>query len=209
MKKNKLYDSIVSSPEFWDERYRNNETGWDIGGPTPVFKEWIDTQLAKKSICILGAGNGWDAVYFAKLGHKVTAVDFSFEAIKNIKALASENNVILTTLEEDIFNLDNSFSNMFDVVLEYTCFCAIDPDNRNKYISVVNAILKPDGLFVALLFPLLKDYYNSGPPFHVDLNKTIKLFNKYFKIIDKIKPKLSIASRIDKEVLAIMRKNGK
>ena len=40
-------NSDVSSYKFWDECYQNNDTGWDLGGPTPIFVDWcnkLDTQ---------------------------------------------------------------------------------------------------------------------------------------------------------------------
>ena len=40
----------VENSEFWDHKYKNNETKWDIGCPTPVFKEWVETLDPKKSI---------------------------------------------------------------------------------------------------------------------------------------------------------------
>ena len=25
-------------PQFWEDIYKKNDTGWDLGGPTPIFE---------------------------------------------------------------------------------------------------------------------------------------------------------------------------
>ena len=78
-------------------------------------------------------------------------------------------------LHLDIFKLPQYFNNYFDIVIEYTCFCAIDPKTRVNYIKMVKDILKPRGKFIGLLFPLDLNTNADGPPFHIDLNKTLLL----------------------------------
>ena len=87
MTRQKIDSSI---PEFWNNIYQSGDMEWDIGRPTPVFNQWIKSQKKSLSICILGAGNGWDALNFAKKGHTVTAVDFAISAIKNMQHSAEE-----------------------------------------------------------------------------------------------------------------------
>ena len=26
-------------PQFWEDIYKKNDTGWDLGGPTPIFEK--------------------------------------------------------------------------------------------------------------------------------------------------------------------------
>ena len=197
-----------SKPEYWEKSYKSGEMGWDIGEPTPVFNSWIQTQKESLSICILGAGNGWDALHFAEKGHKVTAVDFAESAVLNMNVAAAKRGLKLNILHMDIFNLDEIFTNTFDIVLEYTCFCAIDPDQRDVYISLVNHILNPSGKFVGLLFPTDKNFDSDGPPFGVDIDTTLNLFSKYFTVIEKEIPSNSIKRRKGREIFVILKKNG-
>ena len=60
----------VSSSKFWDDCYINDNTGWDIGSVTPVFKDWCNNLQKKYSIFVPGAGNGYDPLYFESKGHK-------------------------------------------------------------------------------------------------------------------------------------------
>jgi hypothetical protein len=121
---------------------------------------------------------------------------------------AAKRGLKLNILHMDIFNLDEIFTNTFDIVLEYTCFCAIDPDQRDVYISLVNHILNPSGKFVGLLFPTDKNLDSDGPPFGVDIDTTLNLFSKYFTVIKKEIPSNSIEGRKGREIFVILKKNG-
>ena len=198
----------VFTPDYWEESYQSGKIGWDIGEPTPIFKNWIQSKTNPLSICILGAGNGWDALHFSKLRHIVTAVDFTEGAVKNMNDSAQSLRLSLNVLHLDIFDLSQHFYQDFDVVLEYTCFCAIDPTRRKDYIEMVKHILKPEGELVGLLFPIDKNPNDDGPPFGVDLNDTILLFSRYMKLLKKEIPQLSIERRKGREVFVIFRKDG-
>ena len=198
----------VFSPDYWEESYQSGEMGWDLGRTTPVFENWIQYKSNPLSICILGAGNGWDALHFSKLGHTVTAVDFAESAINNMNKSAQRYDLSINVLHLDIFDLSQNFHQDFDVVLEYTCFCAIDPARSIDYIEMVNHILKPEGELVGLLFPIDKDQNDDGPPFSVDLNATILIFSRYMRLIKKEIPQLSIERRKGREVFVIFRKDG-
>jgi len=200
--------SPSSFPEYWEEAYVADDMGWDLGGPTPVFKAWIQTEPSPLNICILGAGNGWDAIEFTQSGHKVTAVDFAESAVKNMKNAAITNKVEFTILHCDIFNIDDFYFQKFDVVLEYTCFCAIDPSQRINYIQLVNNLLKPGGRFVGLLFPTDKLPSDGGPPFAVNIDNTLSQFQNHFTLEKRQEHELSISPRKGREEFIILRKHG-
>ena len=85
--------SITSSmPEYWENFYKSGDMGWDLGEPTPIFDNWITSQTGPLSICIFGAGNGWDAINLAKKGHNVTVVDFAKQPIERMKLEAKKYN---------------------------------------------------------------------------------------------------------------------
>ena len=195
-------------PEYWEQAYQTGDMEWDLGGPTPIFSQWIDSQKDTLTICILGAGNGWDAINIAKKGHSVTAVDFARSAIKNMHNIAEEEKVKLNLVQSDIFDLGTIYDSCFDVVLEYTCYCAIHPSRRIDYVNIVYKILKPHGKLVALFFPIDKILNDDGPPFGVDLDLTLKSFLKYFTLITKKISNLSIDQRNGKEIFVILSKNG-
>lgn len=89
--------SSVNSQEFWNEKYLNREDNWELNHPTQVFVELINSPfgLEKGKLLVLGCGSGHDAILFAENGFKVTANDFSSQAIsrarKNAEIKKNEN----------------------------------------------------------------------------------------------------------------------
>ncbi|MDC1203983.1 TPMT family class I SAM-dependent methyltransferase, partial [Salibacteraceae bacterium] len=72
--------------EYWNSRYINEETGWDIGYPSTPLKEYIDTlEDHNLKILIPGAGNAYEAEYLHTRGFEnVKVVDISEEACKKL-----------------------------------------------------------------------------------------------------------------------------
>src|SRR5262249_29778781 len=140
----------VNSPDKWEADYQHGTDGWDLGGPTPVFKRLASSNRFKPGrMIVLGAGRGHDAREFSRQGFEVTAVDFSSYAAEQMRKLANSNAPI-EILQRDIFTLPHDLDNSFDYLLEYTCFCAIDPKRRAEYADLVKRLLKPDGIYIDL-----------------------------------------------------------
>lgn len=48
---------------YWSERYKNKDTGWDIGSVSTPIKSYIDQlQDTSKKILIPGCGNGYEGI---------------------------------------------------------------------------------------------------------------------------------------------------
>ncbi len=183
--------------------YKNDQAGWDLKSSNPVFNEILreNKLINPGEILIIGCGKGYDAVAAAKAGYQVTAVDFSSFAIDFAKNLAVQENVLINFLVEDFYNLNYSFENKFDIVYDYTTFCAVNPKRRNEYAETVSSILKPGGKLLALLFPVEKR--EGGPPYGIDVIEFYKLFSKYLKLEFSSKQINSIKPRRGREVLQV------
>ena len=198
-------DDNVSNPKFWNNLYKTGSSKWDLGAETPFFKSWIKNLPTAQKVCVLGCGNGYDAILFAKEGHEVIAIDFSSIAINNIKSRIKHTNLNIKLISLDLFNLDTIYCEYFDYVVEYTCFCAIDPSKRIDYRDIVYHILKKNGIFASLFFPI-KNGNTEFPPFYVDLKKTLSMFEQKFKLISKYIPKNSIKQRLGNEIFCELKK---
>jgi SAM-dependent methyltransferase len=197
----------VNSPLKWDENYADKRDGWDLGGPTPVFKRLTlraSRGLVPGRMIVLGAGRGHDAREFARHGFQVTAVDFASQAVQEMHRLASTE-ASIEILQHDIFTLPETLNHSFDYVLEYTCFCAIDPKRRAEYADLVTRLLKPNGIYIDLAFPL--DGRKGGPPFAVSALEILSLFQERgFKLRSREIPADSISPRRGAEELFIFQK---
>jgi SAM-dependent methyltransferase len=195
----------VNLPDKWDENYQQGTDGWDLGRPTPVFQRLISSRELKPGrMVVLGAGRGHDAREFARHGFQVTAVDFSSQAVQEMHRLASPDAPV-EILQHDIFTLPDTLNSSFDYVLEYTCFCAIDPTRRAEYADLVTRLLKPGGIYIDLAFPL--DGRKGGPPFAVSAKEVLDLFQaRGFKLISREKLVDSVKPRRGAEELFIFQK---
>lgn len=125
--------------EYWENRYKTNDIGWDTGTITTPLKEYID-QIENKNLKILipGAGNGYEFDYLVTNGFKNThVVDISETPVENLRLKNPnfENQII----ETDFFEHDNSY----DLIIEQTFFCALIPSLRNDYVNKAHKLLKP------------------------------------------------------------------
>ena len=196
----------VNHSQFWEDIYLENDTGWDLRGVTPFFDS-ISNELIQGKVCILGCGRGYDAIMFAEKGFDVTAVDFAPTPISELNKLAIQKSVIITTVQDDIFSLVEKFPDTFDYVIEQTCFCAINPNRRKEYETLVRTILKPDGKLVGLWFPLDKSQEEGGPPFGTTIYEVKSIFNSGWKIEKENFPSQSVEPRKGREKLIIFKKN--
>jgi len=189
----------------WDFYYESNQDNWDLGGATPVFKRLASSaRFTPGRMLVLGAGRGYDAREFSRHGFQVTAVDFASKAVDEMKRLA-EPDAPVDILQQDIFTFPNEYDETFDYILEYICFCAIDPNRRNEYADVVKRLLKPNGLFIDLAYPM--DKRPGGPPFGFSAEELLGLFDERgFKLLSREKPVDSIKPRRHAEELFIFQK---
>ncbi len=198
--------SDVNSPSFWEENYRQGRTGWDLGMPTPVFQRIATSgEFPPGKMLVLCAGRGYDARLFARLGFKVTAVDFAESAVKEMQAI-DDPRASMEVMQADIFDLPVFMDEEFDYILEYTCFCAIDPQRRAEYILSVTNLLKPGGIYIALAFPI--GGRAGGPPFVVSPDELIgSLSERGFVLLLREVPKDSVPGRQGIEELIVLKKS--
>jgi SAM-dependent methyltransferase len=192
----------VNFPDKWQADYERKTDGWDLGGPTPAFRRLAESgKFRPGRMIVLGAGRGHDARMFARHGFEVTAVDFAAHAVDEMRRLALAEAPV-AILQYDLFSLPADLDGVFDYVLEYTCFCAIDPERRGEYAALVNRLLKPDGMYIDLAFPL--DGRAGGPPFAVSAAEMVKLFQERgFELSSREIPADSILQRRGKEELFV------
>lgn len=163
--------------EFWNNRYQNQEIGWDVGYISTPIKEYID-QLKDKSIKILipGCGNAHEAEYLFNNGfNNIYLVDLSPIALDNFKKRIP-NFEPSHLICDDFFSLNDNF----DLIIEQTFFCAINPNLRTKYAIQMAKILTEKGKLIGLLFN--EELNNDKPPFGGNKEEYLKTFSPYFDI---------------------------
>ncbi|MEE4216474.1 MAG: class I SAM-dependent methyltransferase [Xanthomonadales bacterium] len=111
---------------------------------------WIDGQLdlEGKRVVDLGCGPGLYARRMAKLGARVTGIDFSANSLEYARSRDMRN---MEYIEADY--LEDDLPGGFDIaVLIYYDFCAMAPDKRNRLLQKIRVMLNPGGHLVLDLY---------------------------------------------------------
>jgi SAM-dependent methyltransferase len=168
---------MIFNEDFWDTKYKTNKTGWDLGQVSPPLKTYFD-QLTNKELKILipGGGNSHEAEYLLNIGFtNVYVVDISKLALDNLKqrvpSFPSSN-----LIHQNFFELEQTF----DLIIEQTFFCALNPNLRKNYVDKMHSLLKENGKLVGLLFDARLN--EDHPPFGGDKKEYIELFKNQFII---------------------------
>lgn len=161
---------------FWNSRWENNETGWDIGSASSAISEYF-LQVENKEIKILipGCGNAHEAELLLEEGFKnLTLLDIAPKACELISKRFSHHEV--EVICEDFFEHQGKY----DVIIEQTFFCALDVNLRAKYVEKMHSLLNEGGKIVGVLFN--KNFGNPFPPFGGNEEEYRKLFEEKFEI---------------------------
>lgn len=195
---------MVTNSEYWEQRYQEQRTRWDLGQAAPPFVSLLQSPTAPSPgrTAVVGCGRGYEALLFASHGFDVIGFDFAPSAITQATSLAKSAEISAQFLQRNIFDLPTEFTNYFDYVVEHTCFCAIDPTQRQAYVQVVKTILKPEGELIGLFFTHNRP---GGPPFGVTPEEIKQYFAADFEIISLTPVTNSVPERQQEEHLGRLR----
>jgi SAM-dependent methyltransferase len=184
--------------DFWESRYTGADTGWDLGGPSTPLKEYID-QLTNTELRILipGAGRAYEAEYLHRRGFKnvfvIDLADAPFtDLLERCPDFPKEHLIV-----GDFFEHQASY----DLIIEQTFFCALDPSLRERYVKKMHELLVPVGKLVGVLFDDPQPGRVPGmPPFGGNAMEYNALFRTLFPQVSFERCHNSISPRAGREV---------
>lgn len=192
------YSTTMNSfdKNFWSSRYADQDTGWDLGhvsGPMQYLMDILQDKQTK--ILLPGAGNSYEAEYLHHKGFThVTVLDIASAPLKTIQERVPTFPAQYL-IEQDFFQHEGEY----EVILEQTFFCALDPVLRLSYVQQMHRLLQPKGMLAGVLFgvPLNRD----KPPFGGSQEEYETLFSPYFDLHTLIPCVYSENSRAGRELL--------
>lgn len=197
----------VSSPEFWNQRYLAGTTGWEKGRCAPPIARLLAEGLVPPGshIAVVGAGRGNEALEAARLGYRVTAIDFAPEAVLAIRRQAQSAGLDVAALEADLFSLGATHAGAFHAVLEHTCFCAIEVARRDEYVEVMHALLGEGGVLFGLFYVPSRD---GGPPYTTSEAELTERFSPRFDLTRLVRAPDSFPERLGEELEVVARRRA-
>jgi len=145
--------------EYWDGFYQKQDVRLSIPSQ---FATFVASEYLGRfgSLVDIGCGNGRDSLFFASLGLKVVAVDYSLSAVESAKSRSKDGAIFLHGDISD-GNLSKSVKNLLnteDDLLIYSRFFihAITDDQEAQLWGIVSNITKAGDVF-ALEFRTQRD----------------------------------------------------
>ncbi len=172
-----MYIMQQLNAEYWEQRHQKNDTPWHLKDVSQPLATYID-QIGNKNISVLipGAGHYHEAKYLWKKGFRDIAIcDISPTAIAKIKVKLDEFKGI-QYITDDFFKI----SGKYDLILEQTFFCALNPYYRQTYVEKMKDILSDSGKLVGVLFA--SHFLFEGPPYGGDIQEYKELFKNILHI---------------------------
>jgi len=165
--------------KYWQKRYEEDNTGWDVGHATPPITTYFD-KVADKSAKILipGCGNAYEAAYLWEQGFaNVYLCDWAASPLAKF-ADSHPEFPKEQLINADFFKLEEGG---FDFVVEQTFFCALPRNRRADYAKKVAELLKSKGKLVGLLFGV--EFEREGPPFGGSKEEYVDCFTPHFSTV--------------------------
>ena len=174
--------------EFWNKRYSDKNYAYGID-PNVFFKEQIGKLKAGK-LLLPGEGEGRNAVYAAKRGWEVTAVDFSVKAQIKANNLAAEHDVSLNYIIDNLMQAEIPLEEFDAAAFIYV---HLTNEDAEKVLPKVIAGLKTGGTFFMECYSEKQLGRKSGGP--KDINRLYSVTQ-----VRKLLSELQISKLIEEEI---------
>lgn len=145
---------LRDEPAFWDGLYGDRSRGvpFFVNVPDENLVELLRNDGGRTGRAIdIGCGPGRNALFLAKRGWAVEAVDLSPVAIGWARERAAEAGLDLSFYCGSVISLELEAAG-YDLVYDSGCLHHIPPHRRPAYLRLVRRLLKPDGHFGLVCF---------------------------------------------------------
>ena len=143
----------------WDARYA--EPGYTFGEEANDFLAKHFNCIPKGNVLCLAEGEGRNAVFLAKQGYRVTAVDASAVGLDKAMQLADKHNVEIETLQADLAEYVIEPNYWQGIV---SIFCHLPVELRTQvHASVSEGLVKGGCLILEAYTPAQIEFATGGP----------------------------------------------
>lgn len=146
--------------EFWNAKFERNDYFYGTR-PNQYIKQQSTLLKHGSAIACLGEGEGRNAVYLARRGHDVVALDSSDVGLQKACELALVHDVVIQTLCLDLSEW-HPCEHVYDGVV--TSFCHLSEPLRTHVWERVASSLVTGGYFIGEFFSHRQLEFQSGGP---------------------------------------------
>jgi SAM-dependent methyltransferase len=167
-----------NTPQFWDERFKQEFTPWDLGDVPQALRDFVARDSAPRTVLIPGCGNGYELQFLSDAGWNATAIDFSPAAVSRARALVGP--WAARVVEADFFSWQPDQA--LGLIYERAFLCALPPAMRPQVAARYADLLPPGGLLAGFFF------FGSapkGPPFGIARAELEALLTLHFALVEE------------------------
>lgn len=202
----------------WNQRYEVGETPWDKGAAAPPLQEIMERPEAvewfgRGPVVVPGCGTGHDVRWLAqRLGAEVPVwgIDLAPLALERAQAFDRLPNV--SYFCADWFGWRPKIEGPVSEqprrrpssIFEHTCFCAIHPSERERYIDQCARVLDQGGHLIGVFF--IETGIEEGPPWKSSVTELERRFARDFELAWSQVPQFSYPGREGAEQIMIWRR---
>lgn len=150
---------------FWNDRYKSDEYFYGEE-PNAFIKEQAFRLTNYHKVIAFAEGEGRNAVFLPRQGHKVTAIDYSEDGLEKTKKLAEKHNVEVHTKKVDLL-ADSSPVNEYDAAI--MVFGHFHNDHQKMILDKMIQTIKPGGLIMFEVYSKKQINYGTGGPKDIDM----------------------------------------
>ena len=170
----------MSQKEFWNDKFSKVDYFYGIN-PNEFLASNIGLLNNHKKLLCLGEGEGRNAIFFAKNGFEVSAIDASDLGLEKLQNRAVEEKLDIKTVCMDL-NFWKA-EEKYDVIM--ASYLHLLKNEREELFKKIEETLNINGYFIAEFFSTKQLSYNSGGPKDLDLLYSVENFSNHFNLCKK------------------------
>ena len=159
-----VMQETVQTAEHWDEQYRSGRVPWETGRPSRELQRVLRAlRLPPGRAVDFGCGTGASAVWLARQGFRVTAVDLSSWAIRRARRRAAAAEVEVDFRIGDM-TAPGLVCGPCEFFFDGGCYHAVRRANAAGYFRAVEQITRPRAWGLVLAGNAAEPEDEDGPP---------------------------------------------
>ncbi|KAI6661074.1 hypothetical protein LOD99_13796 [Oopsacas minuta] len=194
--------SNTFSLEYWENLWNTRKTPWQCEEVRNDVVKYYDQMTDKgelKRILVPLCGKTLEMKFLYERGHEVVGIDLSYKACKEFfqdnkikfsekvdeksgaEHLLISEDLKIKLYQGELFKISKDHIGIFDAILDWNSFIAIDPMEREAYVELQTCLLKPTGRMLLNTFEYPRDEF-SGPPCAISISEVEQFYMGKMKV---------------------------
>ena len=170
----------MNQQEFWNGKFSKADYFYGIN-PNDFLASNIELLKNHQKLLCLGEGEGRNAIFFAKNGFEVSAIDASNLGLEKLQNRAIQEKLDIKTICMDLNFWETD--EKYDVIV--ASYLHMYKDEREELFKKIEESLNINAYFIAEFFSKKQLSFNSGGPKDLDLLYSLEDFQNYFNLCKK------------------------